>query len=435
MTKEKKFSLKDKLLKNYDQTYDKDGIVGERIAKRLHAISQIQLTEQNGSNRPGYSKAELDAKQLVAQWMEEAGLSVTWDGAGNVIGRLNGKDETAQTIMSGSHVDSVPNGGHFDGVLGVISALEVVEAWKANNYIPKKPFEVIVFADEEGSRFNSGFGGSEGMFGTYDIDEKLKLKDSAGNSFREVLASVNLSVDDYKKSTRDIDQMGMFVELHIEQGTQLEANNLPVGIVTGIAGPCWLQFTFTGKTDHAGNTPMPERQDALVAAGEFIHQINDLPKKVSETAVATAGKVEVTPNAVNIIPGEVTVYVDVRDIYENTRDELIELIIEQSHLIANKHHVNVEHIENVRIKPIPIEKENQEILAKAFSKLNIPAYYLPSGAGHDAMIAGTKIPVAMIFVRSKAGISHHPDEWTSLADCVTGARVLKQTIEDLQTVE
>lgn len=435
MPNRKEFSLKNELLKAYDEAQDKDGIVGARIAARLDAIAEIQLTEQNGSNRPGYSRAELEAKKLVAMWMEEAGLSVTWDGAGNVIGRLPGRDAKAQTIMSGSHVDSVPNGGHFDGVLGVISALEVVEAWNTNNYTPEKPYEVIVFADEEGSRFNSGFGGSEGMFGIYDLEEKLKLKDAAGEPFSDVLESVNLSVDDYRSSIRNTDGMEMFVELHIEQGDRLEAEDLPVGIVTGIAGPCWLQFTFIGETDHAGNTPMVGRQDALVAAGDFIEQISHLPKRVSETAVATAGKVEVTPNAVNIIPGEVTVFVDIRDIYEETRDELVKLIIDESKSIAKKHNLKVNYLENVRIKPMPVEKENQEILAKSFSKLNIEPYYLPSGAGHDAMIVGTKIPVAMIFVRSKAGISHHPLEWTSLADCVTGARVLKQTIEDLQTSE
>lgn len=432
MTSDQAFSLQAKLLAEYDQVNDQDGVSGERIAKRLDQLSRINLTEKFGSNRPGYSKGEQTAKKFVAEWMEEAGLDVTFDGAGNVIGRLAGKNDNLPALLTGSHVDSVPNGGHFDGVLGVISALEVIEAWKTTHYTPDKPLEVIIFADEEGARFNSGLTGSEGMMNTYDIDQLLPREDASGMSFSDVLKSNGLSVESYEASARNTDGIEMFIELHIEQGSLLEENNLPVGIVSGIAGPSWIQFTFTGKADHAGNTPMPNRKDALVAASNFIQKISELPSQVSESAVATVGKLKVSPNGVNVIPGEVQLYVDVRDIYEETRDELIDRIVAASQTAANNYDVKVQHVENTRVKPIPIAEENQQLLAKTLKEFAIEPLHLASGAGHDAMVLGLKIPVAMLFVRSQAGISHHPDEWTSLADCVMGARVLKSYLEKLQ---
>lgn len=433
MNHKEKFSLKEKLLADYNMSNDKDYISGERIASRLDQLSKINLTEHFGSNRPGYSKGEQEAKKLVAKWMEEAGLTVEFDGAGNVIGRLAGENDELPAILTGSHVDSVPNGGHFDGVLGVISALEVVEAWKTANYTPKKPLEIIVFADEEGARFNSGLTGSEAMMNTYDIEQRLQMKDTSGKSFTEVLADQGLSLESYQAAARDVSKMELFVELHIEQGARLEEKNLPVGIVSGIAGPSWIQFTFSGKADHAGNTPMLDRQDALVAASEFIQKVSELPGQISDSAVATVGKLTVSPNGVNVIPGEVDLYVDIRDIYEDSRDELIDRIIETSKEVAKTHHVKVKHIENTRVKPIPIAQELQNLLAETLRSFDIEPTYVPSGAGHDAMVLGLKVPVAMIFVRSKEGISHHPDEWTSLKDCVIGARVLKAFLEKLQT--
>lgn len=227
------FNLQEKLLSNYDVTLNRDGISGERLANRLHDIAQIGLITDYGSNRLGFSQEEKEAKKLVANWMKEAGLTVTNDGAGNVFGRLEGKDSQAKTILSGSHVDSVPNGGHFDGSLGVLAALEVVEAWRETGYQPEKSFEVVVFTDEEGSRFNSGFHGSEAVIGKGSMEKKLKLTDSSGLSFAEVLQSVGLTVEGYKAAKRNMELYELFVEVHIEQGKRLEKENLPCGSVLG----------------------------------------------------------------------------------------------------------------------------------------------------------------------------------------------------------
>ncbi|WP_456275297.1 allantoate amidohydrolase [Bacillus sp. AK128] len=422
-------NLKEELLEDYDGTLSYDGISGERLADRLHQLSKIGLTNDFGSNRLGLSDGEKEAKRLVMGWMKDAGLAVTEDGAGNIFGKLTGTSPT--TIMSGSHVDSVPNGGHFDGPLGVLTALEVVEAWRATNVMPSKSFEVVIFTDEEGARFNGGFTGSGALTGQLDYDSQFKRVDGDGKTFQQVLLEYGSNVEKFKQSKRNLEEIELFVEVHIEQGKRLEKANLPVGIVSGIAGPSWMELNFFGEAGHAGNTPMDDRKDALVAASEFIYKVETLPSKVSSTAVATVGKLQVKPNGVNVIPGQVTLYVDIRDIHEETRDQLIQKVSDLAEEIAGKHGITVTKDEMLRIKPVPIKKELHLKLEHAFKQQNVEPLYVPSGAGHDAMILGSKVPTAMIFVRSKDGISHNPKEWSSLNDCVMGVHVLKGFVESL----
>lgn len=424
-------NLKEKLLQDYDSALNYGGVSGERLADRLYQLSKIGLTEDNGSYRLGLSPEEKEAKYLVKKWMQEAGLEVTEDGAGNIFGTLVGNEQPDKTIMSGSHVDSVPNGGHFDGPLGVLSALEVVEAWKENKQTPSNSFEVAIFTDEEGTRFNGGFTGSGAVTGQLDYSSQMKRMDGAGRTFEEVLHEYGSDEEKFKRSKRDLNEVELFVEVHIEQGKRLEKADLPVGIVSGIAGPSWMELNFYGEAGHAGNTPMDDRKDALVAASEFIFKVEALPAKVSPTAVATVGKIQVKPNGVNVIPGQVTLYVDIRDIHEETRDALIQLVLDLADEIGEKHQIKVTNDEMLRIKPVPISQDLHEKMEETFRKLDIEPLYIPSGAGHDAMIMGNKVPAAMIFVRSKDGISHNPKEWSSLNDCVMGVHVLKSFIESL----
>ena len=421
--------LYEELMRDYDHRLDHSGINGERIAKRLFELSQIGFVQVGGVKRPGYSNEEKAAKELVKSWLAEAGLAIQEDGAGNIMARLEGKTAGA-AIASGSHLDSVPNGGNFDGPLGVLSALEVVESWKENGYVPDKPYEVIIFSDEEGSRFNSGLTGSRAMTGAISRQEMEQLRDYNGETLEQVLKQYGSTLDAFYGAKRDLAELELFVEVHIEQGKKLEKADQPVGIVNGIAGPAWLEMEFIGEAGHAGNTPMIGRRDSLVAAAEFLHSIPDFPKAVSGTAVATVGKLEVFPNGANVIPEKVKLLVDIRDIIEETRDRLIDLLIEQAEKVAAKNKIQLNLKLNTKIQPVPIGENLQKQLAASLEKYEITPHFIPSGAGHDAMNLGRHLPVAMLFVRSKDGISHNPKEWSSLNDCVMGVHVLKDFIEN-----
>ncbi|API88662.1 allantoate amidohydrolase [Marinilactibacillus sp. 15R] len=426
--------LYEKLLESYNDQFSVNGISGERLAERLSILANIGLTEDNGSRRPGFSTLEREAKDRVIEWMQEAGLAVSEDGAGNIFGRLEGKDSKKAAIMSGSHVDTVPNGGHFDGTIGVLSALEVAQAWKDTGYVPEKPYEVVIFTDEEGSRFNGGLTGSEAMVGDTDMEKTLLRKDYDDRLFEEVIQDVGLTAQVYSETGRDLDEIETFVEVHIEQGKKLEKAGLPCGIVTGIAGPYWLKVTFEGLAGHAGNTPMDDRKDALVAASEFIQKISTLPRTINDTAVATVGNIQVKPNGTNVIPGEVILFVDIRDIRFDSRTELVEKIVKTGEKIQEHTGVKFMHQNVHDVAPVPISEKRQERLAQSMTRLGIEPYYLSSGAGHDAMIVGRHIPSAMLFVKSKDGISHNPKEWSDLSDCIQTIQVLKDYIEKLQVV-
>lgn len=421
--------LENRLKAEFDQGLNHSGVNGIRLASRLQALSEIGQSEGGGSHRIGFSEEERQAKNLVKQWMTDAGLDIREDEAGNIFGRLSAKDETLPAVLCGSHVDTVPNGGHFDGVLGVLSALEVVEAWKENHHMPNRPYEVVIFTDEEGSRFNGGFTGSQAVVGEIDIEKQKLKKDINGVPFEQVIENDGLSINHFLNAKRDFNEINMFVEVHIEQGKRLEKADVPVGIVTGIAGPCWMKFTFRGKAGHAGNTPMNDRRDAMAAAGEFAYRVKSLPAQVSSTAVATVGKLQVHPNGVNVIPEKVELYVDMRDIHEHTRDELVKLVMSAADETAANNDVGLEWEETLRTPPVPINEVFQGKLAASVEKHGISPVLLPSGAGHDAMIVGRHLPVGMLFVRSKDGISHNPEEWSSLNDCVQGVHVLKHFLE------
>lgn len=426
--------LKRKLLETYDHQFSSNGVSGERLAGRLEVLANIGLTENNGSKRPGFSLLEREAKDRVIEWMQEAGLTVKEDGAGNIFGRLEGRNNYKPSIMSGSHVDTVPDGGHFDGTIGVLSALEVAQSWKETGYVPEKPYEVVIFTDEEGSRFNGGLTGSEAMVGDTDMDKTLLRRDYDNRLFEEVIQDVGLTVDGYSKAGRNLDDIETFIEVHIEQGKKLEKVKLPCGIVTGIAGPYWLKVTFEGLAGHAGNTPMDDRSDALVAASEFIQKVSKLPSTVNDTAVATVGNMQVKPNGTNVIPGEVVLFVDIRDIQFDSRAELVEKIIETGKEIQQHSGIVFKHQSVHDVAPVPIAETHQERLAQSMKKQGIEPSYLSSGAGHDAMIVGRHVPSAMLFVQSKAGISHNPKEWSELSDCIQTIHVLKSYIESLQAV-
>ncbi|MET3576871.1 Zn-dependent hydrolase [Bhargavaea ullalensis] len=421
-------SLKEKLLADYEGALDLDGVNGGRLAERLAVLSEIGRTEDGGVNRPGFSMEEKRAKQQVMEWMTEAGFEVRQDGAGNVIGRLAGKTEGA-AFAAGSHVDSVPNGGNFDGPLGVLTALEVAEAWKETGFVPPVPYEVLVFSEEEGSRFGAGILGSQAMTGDLDREVVESLTDKEGRSFAEVIEAVGSSAESFFKAARDLDEIGFYAEVHIEQGKLLEEADRPAGIVKGIAGPAWLDVVFRGSAGHAGNTPMAGRRDPLVAAGRFVSEVSSLPAAFSETAVATVGRLNVSPNGTNVIPEQVELTVDIRDLDKASRDGLVDKVRETAQRCAAERGVNVDLRLASSIDPVPVSEVVRAELREVFGELDLEVMELMSGAGHDAMILGRHVPMAMIFVQSKGGVSHNPAEWSDLTDCLHGVHLLKKFAE------
>ncbi|GEL77973.1 M20 family metallo-hydrolase [Tenuibacillus multivorans] len=426
-------SFYNRLMDSYNVQHTHSGVNGKRLAERSSALAETGWTDDGGCLRISFSQEELQAKKLVMQWMEEEGLSVRMDGAGNVYGRLEGKEDLP-AVLSGSHLDSVPHGGHFDGPLGVLSALEVVSAWRDQGYQPRRPFEVVVFTDEEGARFNGGLTGSQAFVGNIDSEEEKNRVDYDGRPYEEVLKEVGLTPEGVANAKRDLDEVHAFIEVHIEQGKRLEKAELPVGVVTGIAGPTWLKVTFEGAAGHAGNTPMNDRWDALVAASDFVVQVKDFPPQVSDTGVATIGKLEVEPNGVNVIPGKVQLTVDIRDIKAEWKQEIVRLVKECAENVAEQHGIKVQLDEMMNVDPVEIPENMQQKAAEATREvLGGEPYLLPSGAGHDAMIVGRHVPVAMLFTQSKDGISHNPKEWSSLNDCVQTVHVLKRFVEKVCT--
>jgi allantoate deiminase len=424
-------SLRALLLGGYDRSLDLDGFSGERLAERLSAVSQIGRTPEGGSQRLGYSRQETAAKELVCEWMRAAGLTVRTDAAGNRFGRLEGTNSSLPAVLCGSHLDTVPNGGHFDGVLGVLVALEAVEMWKATGFVPERPYEIAIFSEEEGSRFNVGLVGSSALTGALPEDGFRSLTDHKGRPFSSAIAEAGLVLERFGEAKRDLSEIAAFVEVHIEQGLVLETNHLPIGIVTGICGLVSLDISLKGQAGHAGATPMTYRHDALVAASIIVVAISELPKRFSETAVATVGQLNVFPNGSNVIPGEVRLSVDIRDVDGASLKQLVAAIIETAGRLADENRVELTCRKTLDLAPVPSDAGLRAKQAAAMREINLPAFELPSGAGHDAMLLGAHVPMAMFFVRSKDGISHNPREYSSLDDCAVAARALSRFLMKL----
>ncbi len=404
-------------------------INGERLWSRLFELAEIGEQEGGGVTRLSFTEEERAAKSLVASYMEEAGLSVYEDAAGNLFGRRGGSDPEAPVVLVGSHVDSVYNGGNFDGPLGVLAGVEILQTMNERGVQTRHPVEVVAFTDEEGARFSFGMIGSRALSGTL-ASEDLHHKDGQGISVAEAMKSSGLDPDAIGGAAASPGAIKAYVELHIEQGKVLEGEDLPVGIVTGIAGPLWLRFVLEGEAGHAGTTPMGHRRDALAAAAQVMGSIEAEASKTG-TTVGTVGRLNLSPGGVNIIPGRVEFTLDLRDIDERVRDEVEERIVGEARRSCEERGVGLSVDTLQRVAPVPCSDLVQNAARAACEELGLEPYYLASGAGHDGMHLKDLCPVGMVFVRSKDGISHNPDEWSSQQDCAAGANVLYRTVLDL----
>ena len=370
-----------------------------RVLERLERL--FEIGGGKGANRPAYSAEEQEAHDLVGGWMRAAGLEVSVDPAGNLYGRLPGSRPELPEVWSGSHLDTVPDGGRFDGALGVVATLETVERLAAEPR-GERTLCVVAFRDEEGWRFGRGFFGSRALCGLADPDD-LSARDAGGVSMREALAALGLGeppLDGWLEPAP-----AAFVELHVEQGPVLAERGAPLGLVTGIAAMARGDATFTGSAAHAGTTPMRSRADALCAAAEFVLAARDAAETV-DGAVATVGQLTVEPGASNVVPGWVRLTVDARAPDRERLDAVLARIRQAGDLDVRTH------------DPIPMAPGPSEALRREVDALGVPFAELPSGGGHDAgILASAGVPTAMLFVRSLAGgASHSPAEETSAGD-------------------
>jgi N-carbamoyl-L-amino-acid hydrolase len=371
------------------------------------------------------------SKDYIMARMMEAGLAIRLDRVGNIFGRREGSKTTTGAVMSGSHLDSVLNGGMFDGVLGVVSALEAIRVMKDEEFENQRPIEIVVFMGEEGSAFKKGILGSSVVAGIRSAEEALALKNEEGMTLEEALERHELR-GDFEMDLGDVDY---FIETHVEQGPILDKAGIPIGIVENITGITWVSAILEGEENHAGTTPMPARRDPLVAAGEIVlfanRRANEMVKELGGSTVATVGKLLVHPGAPNIIPGTVEMGIDIRDSIEGNMKKLTEEIVDTIRNLEARYGVGSRVDIPIEHPPCPCSNEVVVAVEKAAKEMGIEAKRMNSGAGHDAQNIAEKVKAGMIFVPSMNGISHSPMEWTNWEDMEKGIKVLTQTLKNL----
>jgi allantoate deiminase len=367
-----------------------------------------------------------DVHALLRGRMEALGMTVMVDPAGNLRGRWKPAEARAKWLLLGSHIDTVPDAGAFDGVLGVTMALELVELAQEN----KLPLaiEVIAFSDEEGVRYVP-FIGSRAVAGRFDSAILLGLRDGDGVTLADAIRGFGLDPNRIADAAIGDDVLGFF-EIHIEQGPVLEAEGLSVAAVTSIAGQSRFNVRFTGHANHAGTTPMHLRCDALAGAAEWIGEVETLAKR-TEGLVATVGSLKLEPNAGNVIPGIVNLGFEVRHANDAIRRESAESLLERATTIADRRGLKLEFERKMDELATPMDERLTAFVAEAIEGLGLPVKRMPSGAGHDAMIMAARVPAAMLFLRSPGGISHHPDENVREEDVETALRVAEKYVERL----
>jgi allantoate deiminase len=406
--------------------------IQERIERHIDSLSEYTATPGKGTTRLTYSKEDLKARQYIKDKMKEYGLQVREDGFGNIFGKLEGSIKDAPSVLIGSHFDSVPNGGSYDGPAGVVAALEVVNLFNQNQLTPKYPLEVIALVEEEGSRFGGGLMGSRGIVGVLSEEEFFNLRDRDGISTVEAMTQIGL--DPTLPKVRDSKTLKAFLELHIEQGPILEEQNIPVGIVEAIVGLTQLEVTVTGQAGHAGTTPMDRRADALVTAARIIGQLPELAVGKGEGTVITTGRLQVFPNGANVIPDRTVFSVDIRS---GKEENVLQVIEEVKQLVASYNGNGIQTFieQQLYIQPKKMNQDIITLLKEKSNHFNIPFCSINSGAGHDAMVFSDFTDVGMLFIPSKDGLSHCPEEWSDSQHIANAVQILYEAAKQLTEAE
>lgn len=395
----------------------------ERMQLRIDALARFGANPEGGVSRVAFSDADLAGRAWLTSEMEALGLEVRVDAAGNIIGRRAGSEDGLAPILFGSHIDSVPGGGNYDGQVGVVGALEVVSLLNEHDMLTRHPLEVVSFTDEEG-----GLTGSRAMIGKLTA-AAMETVTHSGLSIRDGIARVGGDPDNIDKAARRPGDFRAFLELHIEQGAYLHEGRIDIGVVEGIVGIRWWDVTLKGVANHAGTTPMNQRQDAMVAAASLALAINRTANELEGRQVATVGRIQAFPGAPNVIPGEVRMSLEIRDLDADKIQRVFDLVEAEANTIADSSGIRIEFKEiDVASPPAPTDKGMRELIAAAAESLDLSHLYMPSGAGHDAQDLATIAPTGMVFVPSVGGISHSPHEFTSAEDMANGASVLLHSI-------
>src|SRR5215217_6336300 len=400
---------------------------GKRIMDHILALAEFGKNPQGGVSRVAYSDADKQGREYVLGLMREAKLEVRIDPAGNLIGRRAGGANLAPLLI-GSHVDSVPEGGNYDGVVGSMGAIEVAQTLAENNVTMRHPLEVVIFQNEEG-----GLIGSRAMDGEL-TEKELDLVSRSGKTIREGIKFIGgdpLRLAEMRRKKGDI---AAYLELHIEQGGILDSEKIKIGVVEGIVGINWWDVTIEGFANHAGTTAMNNRQDALLAAAKFIEAVNRIVTSVPGRQVGTVGRINALPGAPNVIPGKVVLSLELRDLDATKINMLFERIQAETQKLAAESKTKFDFKEiNVNI-PAPTDPQIRSLISEAARELGLSTKLMPSGAGHDAQDMARLGPVGMIFIPSVAGISHSPREFSHPEDIANGANVLLHTALKLDKV-
>ena len=394
-----------------------------RIQQHIVELSKFGANPQGGVSRVAFSDADIAGREYIRKLMEDAGLVVRVDAAGNIIGRRDGRNPKLPPILIGSHTDSVPGGGNYDGDVGVIGAIEVAQVLKERGVRLQHPLEVVDFADEEG-----GTVGSFAMIGHLQ-PAALDLMTHSGKTIREGIRAIGGDPDRLAEAARKPGDLKAYVELHIEQGAILDESDIDIGVVEGIVGIRWWDVTIEGVANHAGTTPMNRRHDAMVSAAELTLAVNRVATTTAGRQVATVGRIRAEPGAPNVIPGKVVMSLEIRDLDAAKIASVFAAIQGEAQKIAQTRQTPIAFKPlEVSSEPAPTDERLRKIIARAADSLGLSNKLMPSGAGHDAQEIARIAPTGMIFVPSVAGVSHAPKEFTSQKDMANGANVLLTTV-------
>lgn len=402
-----------------------------RVIERCEALAQIS-DRPDGITRLYLSPTYREGLRLVEQWMQVAGMSTWVDAAGNQWGRFAAADPDAPVLMIGSHLDTIPNAGKFDGILGVVCGIEVVARLQAAGKTLPFHIDVVGFGDEEGVRFPISMLGARAVCGQWQ-PQWLELADAAGVTVRDALRSCGLDPSKIGEASRVNDRLLGYWEVHMEQGPVLEQESLPIGVVSAIAGACRSRIRFTGEAGHAGTVPMNLRQDALNAAAEFALSVERFA--IAEGMVGTVGQFNVQPGAVNVIPATAECSLDLRSIDDAVLARVLSEIQATSRAASTRRGVAVDWDVYHRAEARHCAPHFIALFEQAVAKLGVPVRVLPSGAGHDAMLMANITDMAMLFVRCKGGISHHPGEFVSADDAQIAVDTVLIALEELAKIQ